>query len=89
MDSVIKLAEFNVPCYKSRYHNADVLAVGKKDLKKGDILGGIGSNDIYGEVDTIENMDKGNYLSVSECNGSVLICDIEKDEPITGDMIWI
>ena len=31
VDSVIKLAEFNVPCYKSRYHNADVLAVAKKD----------------------------------------------------------
>ncbi len=86
-ESVVKLVELGIPYYTSSHMNADVSAVAKRDIKQGTELGGIGSADIYGEIDTVKRMADNKQLSVVECKGQVLHRDILKDEPITEDMI--
>ena len=86
-ESVIKLAELSIPSYRSLYLNAGVSAVAKRNLKKDETLNGIGSADIYGEIDTISNMDNSKQLSVAECRGATLLYDISKDTPIVEDMV--
>lgn len=86
-ESVIKLVQLGIPYFRNLFLNADVCAIAKRNIKKGQLIGGIGSTDIYGEVDTVNNMTSNKWVSVAECKDITALYDISKDTPIVEDMV--
>lgn len=64
---------------------ADVISYAKKNLKRGDILDGIGGFTCYGMIDNYETTRAENLLPIGLSEGCKLIKDIEMDAPITFD----
>lgn len=89
VESVVKLAEYNIPGVESKYENADVATIAKRNLKKGEVIGGIGSEHVYGEVDTVHNIDDAEIIPIALCKNMKLKYDIAKDTAVTLDMICI
>jgi len=88
VESVIKLAEYGISSgVENKHINADVITITKRNMKKGDMIDGIGSRDVYGEIDTICQFEENNYVSVSECKGKVLKHRVKKDTLLTHDML--
>ena len=66
----------------------DTVAFAKRNLKKGEILQGIGSNDTYGNLTTHADATTKNLLPIALITDKTrLKKDIKKDEPITYDMV--
>lgn len=66
----------------------DTVTHAKRDLKKGEILGGIGSNDSYGSLTTHEDAMERNLLPIALITDKTkLLVDVKKDELITYDMV--
>lgn len=66
---------------------AECLTVAKTDLKKGQVLDGIGEFCYRASIDTYEVAKAGNMLPVGLAKGAVLNCDVKKDDIITYDMV--
>lgn len=65
----------------------DVVAVAKKDLKKGEVLDGIGGFCCYSTIDNTEIARKENLLPMGLSKGSIIKNDVSKDKPLTfGDV---
>ena len=62
---------------------SEVIAVSKKDLKKGDTLDGIGGFTVYGIIEKAEIAKKQNALQLGLCKGAVMENDIPKGQVIT------
>lgn len=63
---------------------AETVAVAKRDIKKGESLESIGSDMIFGTLETKEDQIKGNHLPIGIIvEGSVAKRDIKKDEILT------
>lgn len=63
----------------------EVVAVAKKDLRKGEVLDGIGGFSCYSTIDNTETARKENLLPMGLTQDCVLKNDISKDSPITMD----
>jgi predicted homoserine dehydrogenase-like protein len=61
----------------------DVLAVAKRDLKAGEVLGPVGGFDYYGVLDDANIVQREELLPVGLAEGHRLSSDIRKDHPIT------
>jgi predicted homoserine dehydrogenase-like protein len=61
----------------------DTLAVAKRDLKKGEVLDGMGGFTCYGLIDTYEITQSEGFLPMVLSQGCTLKCDIPKDQPLT------
>lgn len=61
----------------------EVIALAKRDLKKGDVLDGIGGFACYGTIDNAEVCHRENLLPIGLSDGCKVIRDIKKDMPIT------
>lgn len=59
------------------------IAVAKSDLKKGDVLLGIGGDSVYGNIDNIESRRK--FLPIGLAGGAILKRNIPRDKPIELD----
>lgn len=66
---------------------ADVVAVSKRELQKGEVIGGIGSEHVYGEIDTITQARRWNALPIGIAGGAVMKTSVKQDEVITLDMV--
>ena len=64
---------------------ADVISIAKRDLKKGEILDGVGGFTCYGTIDNYETTRKENLLPIGLSEGGKLVRDIAMDTPITFD----
>lgn len=62
---------------------ADVVALAKKDLKKGDVLDGVGGFTCYGVIDNYETARAENLLPIGLSDGCILKKDISIDTSIT------
>lgn len=60
----------------------EVVAVAKKDLKKGEILDGSGGFALYGTIDNAKTADE-NLLPLGVAEGCTLLQDVAKDTPLT------
>ncbi len=63
----------------------EVIAVAKKDLKKGEELDGIGGFCCYSTIDNSEIARKENLLPMGLSVGAILKNDVKKDSPLTFD----
>lgn len=70
-------------------HTVDVCAAAKKDLKKGEVLDGIGGYTVYGLCENSEVFLKENLLPLGLMEGCKLKRDITKDEILTFDDVEI
>ncbi|MDI3534614.1 MAG: hypothetical protein PWQ82_979 [Thermosediminibacterales bacterium] len=71
-----------------RTPHAETVAVAKIDLKKGELLDGIGGYTVYGTIDTYESALLKNALPLGLVNKNVkLKTDVRKGEIITYDMV--
>jgi predicted homoserine dehydrogenase-like protein len=61
----------------------DVLTVAKRDLRKGDVIDGIGGFDCFGTIDNTEVVMEEDLLPMSLSEGCRLIRDVARDQPIT------
>jgi predicted homoserine dehydrogenase-like protein len=64
---------------------AEVCAVAKRDLKRGEILDGYGMYMTYGELANTDEMSSGRYLPHGLAEGCRLLRDIGKDAVLTYD----
>lgn len=61
----------------------DVVTIAKKDLKKGEILDGIGGFTCYGMIDNHDVCTEENLLPMGLSDGCVLKRDVKTDTPVT------
>lgn len=67
----------------------DTIAVAKRDIKKGETLSGIGSDDCFGRIISHEaQQQEKSYPIALITPGTVATCDIQKDTVITSTMIY-
>jgi predicted homoserine dehydrogenase-like protein len=78
--SIAKVVLFNQEIINNRVQKTKTIAVAKKTLRPGDVLGGIGSDDIYGNIANI--MKAEDFLPVGVACGNVVINTIHQDQPI-------
>ena len=64
---------------------AQVVTLAKRALSMGDVLGGIGTADHYGEIDRLQ--DSRDLLPVGLAEGALMTRFVEQDEPLTLDDI--
>ena len=60
----------------------EVITVAKRDLKKGEVLDGIGGFTCYGLLENSDITRAENLLPMGLCHGARLISDIPKDQPV-------
>lgn len=60
----------------------DVLAIAKRDLKKGEVLDGIGGSTCYGAIDNTDVIHKENLLPMGLTDGCQLMKDVTKDSAL-------
>jgi predicted homoserine dehydrogenase-like protein len=60
----------------------DVITISKRDLKKGEVLDGIGGFTCYGMIENTSVCNDGNLLPMGLSEGCRLKCDIPKDRAI-------
>lgn len=66
----------------------DTVAIAKRDMKKGESLDGIGSNNVYGSLTTHEDAIKRNLVPIALLSTkTTLKVDVKKDQLITYDMV--
>ncbi len=70
----------NGPC-------VEVIAVAKKDMRKGDVIDGIGGYCTYGICENFQQSRKENLLPMALANRSVLLQDVKKDQVLSFDMV--
>ena len=85
--SIADAVLFNIPTIAPKAKVADVFAVAKKDLKKGEKLDGIGGYTVYGLIDRAEVVKEENLLPLGLAEYAVLKKDVAMDTPISCDMI--
>lgn len=73
-----------VPLYKPY---SDTVAVAKKDLKKGEIIDGIGGFTVYGVIEKHEIVKHSNFVPISLIEGATVLSDIPKGTIITFNQI--
>lgn len=66
---------------------AEVFPVAKKDLFPGDILDGFGGETFYSSMDEAQKVKDENLLPAGIAKGAKVITNINKDTPITYDMV--
>ena len=74
---------------QTKYFNADVISVAKKDLKVGDILDGEGGFAARGRLFSSQESIKNNYLPLGLTEGAILKKKINKDQYIKLDDVEI
>ena len=74
---------------QTKYYNADVIAVAKKDLNVGDILDGEGGFAVRGRLFSSQESVKNNYLPLGLTDGAILKKKIKKDQYIKLDDVEI
>ena len=74
---------------QTKYYNADVISVAKKDLKVGDILDGEGGFAARGRLFSSQESIKNNYLPLGLTEGAILKKKINKDQYIKLDDVEI
>ena len=74
---------------QTKYFNADVISVAKKDLKVGDILDGEGGFAARGRLFSSQESIKNNYLPLGLTEGAILKKEINKDQYIKFDDVEI
>lgn len=67
--------------------NSECITVAKKGLKAGEILDGIGEYCYRASIDAYETAKAGGMLPVGLAKGARLLCDVQKDQVITYDMV--
>jgi len=67
--------------------NTITITVAKRDLEVGELIGGIGSADVYGNIDNID--ERRDFLPIGLSEGTKLKRKISKDEPISLDDVVI
>ena len=67
--------------------SADVLAVAKRDLPSGTSLDGIGGYDVYGVIDTANQVKEENLLPMGLVEYAQLTENVQKGTPISYDMV--
>jgi len=65
----------------------DVVTLAKRDIKKGEILDGIGGFLTYGEIENSDVCFKDNLLAIGLADGCIATEDIAIDTPITYAMV--
>src|SRR6185503_1926752 len=63
----------------------EVLTVAKRDLKRGEVLDGIGGFTCYGTIDNAEVVRAENLLPMGVSEGCRLTGDVPRDQPLTYD----
>jgi predicted homoserine dehydrogenase-like protein len=85
--SIAEAALFKISTLPHKKKMADVFAVAKKDLKKGEHLDGIGGFTVYGLIDRAEIIREKNLVPVGLTQYAVLKTPVTIDTPITYDMV--
>jgi len=85
--SIIDILKYNKTTITPRFRNAGVLTVSKKDLKAGEKLDGIGGYSVYGLIDNYETIKRENLLPLGLSKYAITNCSIDRDTPITYDMV--
>lgn len=66
----------------------DTVAIAKRDIKKGEAIAGIGSDDVYGTIVTHTEQQQRQYLPIALITpGTVAATDIPKGASITGEQV--
>ncbi len=71
----------------ANYRKAEVVAIAKRDLTPGDILGGIGSADIFNRIYRYEEARALNALPMGIAPGARVLRPISKGAPLTLDCV--
>jgi predicted homoserine dehydrogenase-like protein len=66
---------------------SECITIAKRDLKKGEILDGIGECRYRGSIELFSVAREGNMLPLGLAKGAELLCDVKCDEVITYDMV--
>jgi len=66
---------------------SEVTAVAKRNLNPGDIIGGIGSADVFHRIYTYQEAKKNNYVPMGICQGAKVLKPILKGENISYDNV--
>ncbi len=67
----------------------EVVAIAKRDLKKGEVIDGIGFYMTYGECENADTRKRENLLPHGLAEGCILVNDIAKDSAITFDDVIV
>ncbi len=88
LTSVYRVVLYNEPTIVSEYKAfSDVIAVAKRDLKKGEKMDGIGGFSVYGIIERHEIAKQNNFVPIALIDGAIVEKDISKGSLITFDQI--
>ena len=87
--SIYSIALDKKPTGQTKYFNADVISVAKKDLNIGDILDGEGGFAARGRLVTSQESVKNNYLPLGLTDGAIMKKKIKKDRYVKLDDVDI
>jgi len=85
--SIVDVVVCNCPTIAPSGHYADVFAVAKRDLKSGEKLDRVGEYTVYGLIERSKVTKAENLLPLGLTEYAVMTCDVNKDTPITYDMV--
>ena len=79
--TIAQVVMFGLPTINNSTHPlTTTIAVAKTELKKGDILDGIGGDTIYGKIDKVTLA--GDYLPIGLAEGAIILNTLHQDQPI-------
>ena len=90
--SVAKAYFYNEATIAPKYEKpvAEVVAIAKKDLKKGENLDGIGEYTVYGTIEKYESAQEENLLPIGLINKNTTVNkDVKKGELISRDLVTL
>ena len=87
--TIYSIALDKKPTGQTKYFNADVASVAKKDLSQGDKLDGEGGFTARGRLVTSKESVKNNYLPIGLTDGAILKKEVKKDKFIKMDDVEI
>ena len=86
--SIVRMVDFDDDIISSKNGpTVEVVAVAKKDMKKGEKVDGIGGYCTYGICENFSEARRDKLLPMALANRSVLLQDVKKDEVLTFDMV--
>lgn len=84
------IVEREATIYPAKGQVSDTITVAKRDLKKGQILEGIGGRDVFGKITSHREQKEKNLLPIALITKNTrVLCDIKKDTIITADMVQL
>ena len=83
--SIVRVMRDGYPTLVSSFHAADVVAVAKRRLQVGDLIRGIGGDEVYGQIWPADEAEAHGFVPIGLTEGALVRAPVEADTPLSFD----